>query len=162
VAWRKPVEAAVLARAADGGRPVIIRPGLLYGGENRLIDMFFVAPGKNDGALPYIGDGTNHWALIHVDDLATLYVAALSAKSGSEYVGVRGVNPTAKDVVEACAVGAGLAGKTTSITLERARADMGPIADAFALDQQFTPAKARADLGWAPQYTDPLRVFGQH
>ncbi|MGW4485084.1 NAD-dependent epimerase/dehydratase family protein [Amycolatopsis sp. NPDC004368] len=158
VAWRKPVEDAVLAH---GGRPVIVQPGLLYGGDNRLIDIFFVQPGKKNGAIPYLGDGANHWALIHVDDLARLYVAALSAAAGSVYVGVGGVNPTAKEVAEACARGAGLAGRTASIPLEQARAEMGPIADAFALDQRLTSAKAQRELGWRPRHTDPLAVFAQ-
>ncbi|MFD4956458.1 NAD-dependent epimerase/dehydratase family protein [Streptomyces sp. NPDC058451] len=161
VAWRKPVEDAVLARAARGGRPVIIRPGLLYGGDNRLIETFFTRPGREAGAIAYIGDGFQHWALVHVVDLAELYVAALRAKAGSIYAGVGGVSPTAREVAQAVSHGAGLAGRTVSITLEQARADMGPIADAFALDQQITPARARAELGWAPAFTDPLAVFAQ-
>jgi nucleoside-diphosphate-sugar epimerase len=161
VAWREAVEKAVLARAAEGGRPVIVQPGLLYGGENRLIDVFYVQPGKKNGAIPYIGDGGNHWALVHLDDVASLYVAALSGKAGSVYLGVGGVNPTAKQVAEACAHAAGLDGKTTSITLEQALAEMGPIADAFALDQQFTPAKAERELNWRPRHTEPLRVLAQ-
>jgi len=159
VAWRKPVEDAVLARAGRGGRPVIVQPGLLYGGDNRLIEEFFIRPGKKNGAIAYIGDGAAHWALIHVDDLARLYAVALSAKPGSVYIGVGGVNPTVKQIAQACAQGAGLDGKTVSITLEEARAQMGPVADAFALDQQFTPAKAGGELGWNPVYTDPLNVF---
>ncbi|ONI74340.1 NAD-dependent epimerase [Kribbella sp. ALI-6-A] len=161
VAWRKPVEDAVLARTADGGRPVIVQPGLLYGGDNRLIDVFFTQPGRANGAVAYIGDGANHWALVHVDDISSLYVAALSAPPGSVYVGVGGVNPTAKEVAEAIAHAAGLDGKTVSITLDQARDEMGPIADAFALDQQFTPAKAQRELGWSPRHTDPLAVLAQ-
>jgi nucleoside-diphosphate-sugar epimerase len=161
VAWREAVEQAVLARAADGGRPVVIQPGLLYGGDNRLIDIFFVQPGKKNGAVPYIGDGSGHWALIHVDDLARLYVAALTAKAGSVYLGVGDVHPTVKEIAEAVARGAGLAGKTVSITLAQARDEMGPIADAFALDQQLTSAKAQRELGWTPAHTDPLSVFEQ-
>jgi nucleoside-diphosphate-sugar epimerase len=159
VAWRRPVEDAVLARAESGGRPVILRAGLLYGGDNRLIQEFFVRPGRESGAIPYIGDGANHWALVHVDDLAPLYVAALSAEPGSVYLGVGGIDPTAKEVAEACALAAGLDGRTESITLEEARDRMGPIADAFALDQQFTAARARIDLGWEPRHTDPLDVL---
>jgi nucleoside-diphosphate-sugar epimerase len=157
VAWRKAVEDAVLARAKNGGRPVIVRPGLLYGGDNRLIDVFFVRPGRESGAIPYVGDGGNHWALIHLDDLARLYAAALSAPAGSVYLGVGGVNPTAKEVAEACARAAGLEGKTVSLTLAEARERMGPVADAFALDQQLTSAKAQRELGWTPTHLDPLR-----
>lgn len=159
VAWRKSVEDAVLARAAEGARPVIVQPGLLYGGENRLIDHFFITPGKVEGAVPCIGDGANRWALIHVDDVATLYAAALSAKAGSVYIGVGDGHPTMKQVVEAAARGAGLDGKVASISLEQARGRMGPIADAFALDQRLTSAKARRELGWAPTHVDPLADF---
>ncbi|MFG2357197.1 NAD-dependent epimerase/dehydratase family protein [Streptomyces sp. NPDC048521] len=161
VAWRRPVEEAVLGRAERGGRPVVIQPGLLYGGENRLIDLFFTAPGKDAGAIPYIGDGGNHWALVHVDDIAELYVRALRAKAGSVYVGVGGVNPTAKEVALAVSRGAGLEGKIASISLEQAREQMGAVADAFALDQQFAPSRARAELGWTPAHTDPLAVLGR-
>jgi nucleoside-diphosphate-sugar epimerase len=156
VAWRQPVEQAVLDRAGRGGRPVIVQPGLLYGGENRLIETFFTDPGRRAGRIGYIGDGANHWALVHLDDLAELYVAALRAEPGSVYVGVGGVNPTAKDVAVAVSHGAGLHGEVASITAEQAGLEMGPIAEAFALDQQLTPARARADLGWVPAHTDPL------
>jgi nucleoside-diphosphate-sugar epimerase len=104
-------------------------------------------------------DRANRWALVHVDDIATLYVAALKAKPGSVYVGVGGVNPTAKECSLAVARSAGLDGKVVSLTLERAREQMGPIADAFALDQQLTPARAGAELGWIPEHTDPLAVL---
>lgn len=50
VAWRKAVEDAVLARAEEGGRPVIVQPGLIYGGRHGLIDDFYVKPGKRTGA----------------------------------------------------------------------------------------------------------------
>ncbi|MEU6306638.1 NAD-dependent epimerase/dehydratase family protein [Streptomyces chartreusis] len=160
VAWRKPVEEAVLRRARQGGRPVLVQPGLLYGGENRLIDLFYTSPGKDGGAIPYIGTGENHWPLVHIDDIAELYVAALKAAPGALYVGVGGVNPTAKDCALALSRAAGIDGKVVSISLEQARERMGPIADAFALDQQFSPARARAELGWVPTRTDPLAVLG--
>ena len=159
VAWRKAVEDEVLARAADGARPVVVQPGLLYGGDNRLIDHFFVTPGKVAGAIPYIGDGANRWSLIHVEDVATLYAAALAAKAGSVYIGVEESHPTMKQAAEAVARGAGLDGKTVSITLEQARAQMGALADAFALDQRLTSAKARRELDWTPVHNDPLGTF---
>ncbi|MFD8091489.1 NAD-dependent epimerase/dehydratase family protein [Streptomyces malaysiensis] len=161
VVWRKPVEDAVLGRSGRGGRPVVVRPGLLYGGDNRLIDSFYTIPGREAGAVPYIGDGENHWALVHVEDLAELYTAALKAQAGSQYVGVGGVNPTARDCSLAVARSIGLDGKVASLTLEQARARMGPVADAFVLDQQLTPARAQAELGWRPRFTDPLGVLAR-
>ena len=159
VAWRRSVEDAVSARAAEGGRPVIVQPGLLYGGDNRLIEHFFIAPGKIRGAVPYIGTGANRWGLVHIDDMATLYAAALSAKAGSVYIGVGEGHPTMRQVAEAAARGAGLDGKTVSVTLDQARVEMGPVADAFVLDQRLTSAKAHRELGWTPTHGDPLATF---
>ena len=151
VAWRKQVEDAVLER---GQHAVIVQPGLVYGGENRLIDYFFTQPGRETGAVPYIGDGTNNWALVHVDDIATLYAAALNAPAGTVYLGVGGVGPTAREVAEVLG-----RGSTISITVGQARERMGPIADAFALDQRFSAARAVKDLGWKPLHDDPLTVL---
>jgi nucleoside-diphosphate-sugar epimerase len=109
--------------------------------------------------VSYIGDGSNHWSLVHIEDLARLYVAALKAQPGSVYVGVGGVSPTAKDAALALSRSLGLGGDVVSITLEQAREQMGPIADAFALDQQLTSARAQRDLGWIPAHTDPLGVL---
>ncbi|WP_089106931.1 hypothetical protein [Streptomyces hyaluromycini] len=38
--------------------------------------------------MPCIGDGSHHWALVQVDDIAELYVLALNAPAGSVYAGV--------------------------------------------------------------------------
>ncbi|MFF5084991.1 NAD-dependent epimerase/dehydratase family protein [Actinoplanes sp. NPDC000266] len=151
VAWRKQVEDAVLER---GQHTVIVQPGLVYGGENRLIDVFFAQPGREAGAVPYIGDGTNNWAMVHVDDIATLYAAALHAHAGTVYLGVGGVGPTAREVADVLGTGS-----TISITLDQAREQMGPIADAFALDQRLSSARAHKDLGWKPLHDDPLTVL---
>lgn len=91
-AWRLENEKRVLARAATGERPVVVMPGLVYGRSGGLAQSFFVEPGRTAGAVPCIGDGSNHWALVHVDDIAELYVLALNAPAGSVYAGVGGQN----------------------------------------------------------------------
>jgi NAD(P)-dependent dehydrogenase (short-subunit alcohol dehydrogenase family) len=73
--------------------------------------------------------------------------------------GIGGTMPTAKEVASAVSTGAGLDGRAKAITLEEARAQMGPIADAFALDQQLSSAKARAELNWRPTHDNPLVEF---
>jgi nucleoside-diphosphate-sugar epimerase len=160
-AWRLDVEERVLARAKTGEHPVVVQPGLVYGGGAGLIETFFAAPGREAGSVPYLNDGTNRWALVHVEDIAGLYVAALRAAPGSLYAGVSGVNPALKDVAEAISRAEGLGGRTHSVTTGQALERMGPVAEAFALDQQFTPARARAELGWVPAHTDPLTELAQ-
>jgi len=132
VAWRGANEREVLTK---GGRLVI--PGLVHGRDAGLIPAFF-----GDGRV--IDDGANRWGLVHVEDIADLYVRALDAAPGSRYIGVGPGQPTMREAVEA------LIGPVTgSITA----ADLGPIGEAFALDQRLTSERARRDLGWEPRHT---------
>ncbi|MFD7285276.1 NAD-dependent epimerase/dehydratase family protein [Streptomyces sp. NPDC059863] len=155
-AWRLENEKRVLARAATGERPVVVMPGLVYGRSAGLIEMFYAAPGREAGAVPVVGDGSNHWSLVHVEDLAELYVLALAAPAGSVYAGVSDQNPTALQVAEALSRAMGRPGAIRQLTMDEATKEMGPIAEAFALDQRFTGARARGQLGWNPVRLDPL------
>ncbi|MFD7896884.1 NAD-dependent epimerase/dehydratase family protein [Streptomyces sp. NPDC059743] len=161
--WRLRNEEQVLARASDGSRPVVVMPGLVYGHGEGLIKQFLVDPGRDEGMVLSIGDGHNHWALIHVDDVAELYVLALSAPAGSVYAGVSDQNIPLSRIAQAVAQGVGRAGHITALSLEEAEARMGPIAEAFALDQRFTGARARKELGWTPTRLDALTdLAGAH
>ncbi|MGH3416233.1 MAG: NAD-dependent epimerase/dehydratase family protein [Actinocrinis sp.] len=171
-AWRLENERAVLQRAATGERPVVVQPGLVYGrcvhavegGERTpvsLIESFYAAPGRAAGAVPCIGDGSNHWSLVHVDDLAALYVLALSAQAGAVYLGVGEPAVTAGQVAQAVSRAIGHPGSVRHLTQQQAVEQMGPIAGAFALDQQLTSAKARRELGWAPVHADPLEELAR-
>jgi nucleoside-diphosphate-sugar epimerase len=161
VAWRSANEKRVLSRAAAGGRPVLIMPGIVYGHGAGLIEQFFTGPARTRGAVRIIGDGSNHWSLVHVDDIAELYVLALGAPAGSVYAGVATADFTAARIAEAVSRAAGCAGRVVSVTVEQAREEMGPIADAFALDQQVSSARARDQLGWNPPNRDVLREIAE-
>ena len=132
VAWRERNEREVLDK---GGR--LIMPGLVYGANAGLIPMFF-----GEGRI--VGDGTNHWPLVHRDDLADLYVRALQAPAGARYGGVEPGAPTQREAVEAL-----IGPVTSSVTA----AELGPIGEAFALDQRFTSERARTELGWTPRHS---------
>ncbi|WP_381802285.1 NAD-dependent epimerase/dehydratase family protein [Streptomyces niveus] len=160
-AWRLENEKRVLARAATGEHPVVVMPGLVYGHSGGLAQGYFVEPGRAAGTVPCIGDGSNHWALVHVDDLAELYVLALNASAGSVYAGVGGQNLPLADITQALSHAAGCPGRIESVTLEEAVRRMGPIAEAFALDQQLTGARARRELGWTPTRLDALADLAQ-
>ena len=149
-AWRRDNEREVLERATSGGRPVLVMPGLVYGDGGGLIDYFLTRPGRENGAVPCIGDGRNHWPLVHVDDIAELYRLALEAPAGAVYAGVGDEQPTYAEIAAAAAEAAGHPGSIEWLDPAAARKQMGPIADAFALDQQMTSARAREQLGWSP------------
>jgi nucleoside-diphosphate-sugar epimerase len=155
-AWRADNEKQVLARAAEGGHPVLVMPGVVYGYGGGLIGEYLGKP-AGAGSAHYIGSGENRWAMVHVDDIAELYVAALSAPAGSVYAGVDDTqSPTMRQIAEAVSVAAGRPGTASSITIGQARQEFGPLADAFALDQRMTAAHARRELNWAPPDRDIL------
>lgn len=144
VAWRAGVEASLLE--ADVAASVI-EPAVVYGHDAGLLTLLTSGPRSADGAIELIGDGTQHWTSVHVDDLAELYRLVLEQGSGVGYViGASGVNPTIAELGTALAEGAGVVASTT----EAAHARFGTaFADALLLDQQASGAKARS-LGWEP------------
>jgi nucleoside-diphosphate-sugar epimerase len=160
-AWRLENEKRVLARAATGERPVVVMPGVVYGRSGGLIETFYAAPGRTSGAVPCVGEGSNHWAMVHVEDLAELYVLALRAPAGAVYAGVSDQHPTAVEIAEAVSRSIGRPGSVERLSPEEAEARMGPIAEAFALDQRLTGARARTRLGWRPARRDALEELAR-
>jgi nucleoside-diphosphate-sugar epimerase len=155
-AWRADNEKQVLARAATGGHPVLVMPGVVYGYGGGLIGEFLGKPAIK-GSAHYIDSGENRWAMVHVDDTAELYVAALSAPAGGVYAAVDDTqSPTMRQVAEAVSIAAGQPGTASSVTMGQARREFGPLADAFALDQRLTATRARRELNWAPANRDIL------
>ncbi len=149
--WRGVSESRV--RDSLGIRTIVIAPGIVYGYGKGIPNDIVGAPvtDTTPPTLRLIGDGTQHWATVHVDDLAALYVLALeNAAAGSTYIGASGQNPTVRQLVETAAQAAGLAGVTAeSADASRERLGAG-YADALLLDQQATGSRARIDLGWEP------------
>lgn len=156
VAWRADNWRDVLADVDRGGRPVLVMPGVAYGYRGHFTRAFFTEAGRANGAVPLIGDGSNRWPLIHVDDLAELYVSALDAAPGSVYAAVSDQNVPFADIVQALSVAVGHPGSIERLTLDQAVERMGPVAEAFVLDQQITGARARRELSWIPTHVDPL------
>jgi nucleoside-diphosphate-sugar epimerase len=150
VAWRTEVERHVLAQP---GHPVLIRPGVVYGRSAWLLEQAFVADARATGSVQVIGDGANHMTLVHVDDVAELYVLALlRAPAGAVYNAVTRNLPL-RAVAEALSRSLGLGGKTRPVGAEA----LGPLGEAFALDQQVSSERARRELGWQPAHVDALR-----
>src|SRR4030095_12204866 len=64
-AWRVPHETLVLNLA--GVRGIVIRPGIVYGGNRGIVTDFLRA--VSNGLVRIIGDGKNHWACVYDRDL---------------------------------------------------------------------------------------------
>jgi len=150
-AWRLPLDARVRAAADDGVRSVVIAPGIVYGRGLGLPTVVKDGPRTDDGALLLPGSGEQRWTTVHTEDLARLYVAALTeAAPGAYYLGVNGQNPTVREIGEAANRGAGLDERTVASTEAETEARLGALAGALDISQEATGDRARAELGWAP------------
>jgi nucleoside-diphosphate-sugar epimerase len=155
VAWRVENTNAIMEAAESGGRPVLVMPGGVYGDAGGLLMDSIIGPAAARGHASYIGDGDNHWALVHRHDIAQLYVLALGAPPRSRFCGVGSSEATMRQLAEAT----GSASAARSMSLRDARECFGPLADALALDQQFTAQHARDELGWVPDGPTPLEYL---
>ena len=147
VAWRPAHEQRALTEAGHG---IVIRPGVVYGqGGGMIVGM--VSQAQAAGTVRYVGTGEQHWTVIHVEDLAALYVLALeTAPPESLFLAANDETPTVREIAQAVSEAAGIPGQTQPWPLEEARQALGPFADALALDQKATSRKARQTLGWEP------------
>ena len=148
VAWRPSHETRVLSAATSGIRPVVVRPGIVYGGSRGIVGD--VLQDAFNSLVRIVGSGDNHWPLIYERDLGELYARLVSTAGASGvYHATDGGEETVNEIVAALAEHAPTPPSIRHVPLAEARKKMGPYADALALDQIVRSPRARA-LGWAP------------
>jgi nucleoside-diphosphate-sugar epimerase len=151
-AWRGANEARVLS--SEGIRGGVVVPSIVYGHGKGLPNVIVDAP-RGSGAAPalrLIGDGSQHWATVHVDDLAALYVLAFErGDAGVVYIGAGGANPTVHELAQAASRAAGMEGRVEAESVGESQSRLGEgLAEALLLDQESRGSRARIDLGWEP------------
>lgn len=148
VAWRAAHEELVLAAAASGLRPVVIRPGIVYGGGRGIVSDLI--KDALNGIIRVVGPGKNRWPCVYDHDLGDLYVRILESSTAT---GIFHANDEAdervSDIVEAIAGQVPQRPDIRYMPMAEARKKFGTYADALALDQKVRSPKAHA-LGWAP------------
>lgn len=150
-AWRGAVEQIVLDADVTAS---IVTPGIVYGYGRGIPAGVF---GRDDrGRVRLIGAGTQHWATVHVDDVAALYAAVIASGEAFGYViAASGDNPSVRELAEAAAGDPGVRPETP----DESRARLGaPFADALLLDQSASGDKAHA-LGWKPAAAPLIEEF---
>lgn len=159
VAWRPEMEDLVLN--AGGLRGFVLRPGIVYGAGQSHTTRFFEA--VTSGNMYLIGDGTNRWAMVQVDDLARAYVQAAGLKEGGQHFNISdGSQYSVAQLAAAAAESAGYKGILRYISAEEAAETLGPLAEALVLDQRVSTLKARTELGWGPQNPDFVRGIDRY
>jgi nucleoside-diphosphate-sugar epimerase len=159
VASKEPIERRVLG--ASGMRGVVIVSATAYGdGGGGIPGLVLGSPRDEDGNLIMLGTGRQHWAEVHVADLADLFRRALEEESASgRYVVSNGAHATLAEITEAASVAVGAPGAVPGSDAE-ARARLGDyFAEVLLLDQGTEAAKARAELGWSPSHPGLVDEF---
>ncbi len=149
VAWRRELEPAVLDASARDVGTVVIRPAMVYGRGGGIPGMLVEEAGST-GRVRVVERGLQEWPMVHADDLADLYVRALDAAAGSLYQAAHGPSYRARDVALGACLAAGEDPSVEHWPLDEAREELGGFADALALSQRMSAAKAREELGWDP------------
>jgi len=152
---RPATEQAVLESQGGGVRAIVVRPGLVYGGESGIVsDMLRDAC---NGIVRVVGSGDNHWPLIYRDDLADLFVRLIAHADIAGLVhATDGSDDTVNDLVEAMSSHVTHKPEVRRMSLADARHRMGALAEALAMDQIVRSPKALA-IGWAPTLTSASR-----
>ena len=160
VSWKEPIERRVLG--TTGMRGVVIVSGTAYGdGGGGIPGLLLGSPRDDAGNLIMLGTGQQHWATVHVADLADFFRRVLENDSArGYYVIANGLTPTVAELTEAAAVAAGAQGAVPGSD-DEARARLGDyFAEVLLLDQGTDAARAQTDLGWHashPSLTDEFR-----
>lgn len=161
VAWKEPIERRVLA--ASDMRGVVIVSGTAYGdGGGGIPGLLLASPRDDAGKLIMLGTGQQHWATVHVVDLARFFRRVLEDETARGYYVIGdGLNPTVAEMTAAAAVAIGAAGAVPGSD-DEARARLGDyLAEVLLLDQRTASAKARDQLGWSPTRPGLVEDFRQ-
>jgi nucleoside-diphosphate-sugar epimerase len=159
VSFRGPIDRRVVE--ATDVRGVVPVSGVAYGdGGGGVPGVLLGSPRDEAGNLIMLGTGEQHWATVHVADLAALFRRVLEDDSAHGYYVVGdGLNPTVAELTEAAAVAVGAPGAVPGSD-DEARARLGDyFAEVLLLDQATEAAKVRAELGWRPSHPGLVEEF---
>jgi nucleoside-diphosphate-sugar epimerase len=159
---RREVDLQVLGAATRGVRSAVICPSLIYGAGKGLNPHsvqvpFLAANARERGMVQIVGSGLNVWSNVHIDDVADLYLLALTkAPAGAFYFAENG-EASFGDIGAAIAKRLGLPG-VESLPPEVAAQRWGEPKAYFSLgsNSRVRSVRARSELGWAPRHASVI------
>lgn len=132
-------------------RGLVVRPGCVYGGRGGLTGGWF--SGADKGEVSIIGDGNNHWSMVHVEDLAEAYLRLAESGLKAEVFNITDRSrSTVNQLAAAAVIAAGGKAKFKYVPLPEAQKSMGDFAECLTLDQHVDSRKAVRLLGWQPKH----------
>lgn len=149
--WRAAHEEIALDLATHEVATIVLRPGMVYGEGRGILGAWF-AEAQRSKTVTYAGDGSQHWAMVHRDDVAEAYALALEDGAGGQrFLLTDESRYTVKQLAEAAAAAAGATAK--GMPADEVVRTLGVYGKALLNDAMFTSAKARRELGWVPRHT---------
>jgi len=151
VAWRAAHEEIVMDLAQHEVAPIVFRPAIAYGGSGGILGDWF-REAHDSGTVTYPGDGTQHWALVHRDDIAEAYRLGIEhASAGDRFLLADGSAFTVRELAEAVANATGATPRPRPA--DELLAALGDYGFALLADGRINATKARRELGWVPRHT---------
>jgi nucleoside-diphosphate-sugar epimerase len=122
--------------------------------------MLFESALKKD--LTIAGNGENHWTVVHLDDLAALYLLAVEKKLNKVILnGTDNTSVRLKDLAEAAAKLAHT--QAHYLPFPEALQKFGPLAEGLAVNQPHISNKRAAQLlGWHPCHNNLLSQIAHY
>lgn len=148
--WRAKHEEQLLKWADEKFRPIIMRPGCVYGQSGSLTGIWFEGAEKKD--IPIIGHGDNYWSTIHIEDLAQTYLLAAQREFNKEVLNItNGVYHTVFDMVAHIR---NLFDEVniSHLSLNEAKEKYGPLWEGLAANQRVENQYAKNVLNWSPKH----------
>ncbi len=151
VSWRTAHEEIAFDLSSHEVQTVVLQPGMVYGEHRGILGMWF-DEARRKKTVTCWGDGSQHWPMVHRDDLAEAYALALEhGRTGERYILADESHHTVKDMADAVAAATGA--KVQPFPADPLKAAMGLFGSALLNDLQVSAAKARRELGWVPRHT---------
>lgn len=151
VKWRVAIEDRLFQGADRHLKTVILRPGCVYGGRGGMTNPWFESAEK--GQVEVVGNGNNHWAMVHYKDLAEAYVLAAEKELSGLVLNVTDdTHYTVKEMAEAAASVSGVPGDIHFLSENEAYGKYGHLAEGMLIDQHISNQRAKRLLGWKPRH----------
>ena len=143
-------QAAVLDAMTDLDA-VRVAPGFVYG-PGGLFKQAFVDQARA-GRLRCLGRGTNWWSCVHVDDLATAYLGALTDAPPRSAYAVADEEPLRlRELTDLTAAACGVGPVGTLPPALGALFLGGTLTASLTTSFRIDPRRAREELGWRPRH----------
>ena len=155
VKWRPSHETRVLNGCKGVLKTTVIRPGCVFGGSSGLTTAWFKSVAEGRPLVP--GSGEQRWPMIHVDDLAELYVLAAEKEINFSILNATdGRSHSVLEYVTAIARSQKIEIPMQKLSSQETFEKYGKLADGLLVDLQLSSEKAERLLNWRSRHPSLL------